>query len=72
MKRDRKGIVPDVVIVPIVWKERREECESIFQACKEEPELRERFGAEYEEYSLNVPGGLFPRCSPWDPSLLQV
>lgn len=35
MKRDRKGIVPDVVIVPIVWKERREECESIFQACKE-------------------------------------
>ena len=35
VKRDRKGIVPDVVIVPIVWKERREECESIFQACKE-------------------------------------
>ncbi|QDZ22934.1 proline--tRNA ligase [Chloropicon primus] len=35
VKRDRKGIVPDVVIVPIAWKERKEECESIFNACRD-------------------------------------
>ena len=32
--RDRKGIVPDVVVVPIVWKEKKDECEQITGACK--------------------------------------
>ena len=33
----------------------------------EEPGLRERFGAEYEEYRRNVPRWV-PRRTPWEPS----
>ena len=44
---------------------------AIYQCCKEEPELRERYGAQCEEYEANV-GGWWPRCSAWDPGLLQV
>mgnify|MGYP006090929979 CR=1 FL=1 len=38
----------------------------IYIACYEEPELLERFGAEYKSYSEGV-GRWFPRCTPWEP-----
>lgn len=36
----------------------------------EEPQLKHRFGAAYEDYCRNVPR-LVPRLSPWDPTTPQ-
>ena len=44
---------------------------SIYQCCREEPALKERFGDEWDTYASNV-GGFCPRCTPWEPSLMQV
>lgn len=38
----------------------------VYFVCSEEPGLRRRFGAEYEEYCRNVPRYL-PRLTPWKP-----
>lgn len=40
-------------------------CLSLFVVIYEEPTLRSKFGAEYEEYCRNVPR-LIPRLSPWE------
>jgi protein-S-isoprenylcysteine O-methyltransferase Ste14 len=43
----------------------------IFLGCKEDAETEERFGTEWIQYAQNV-GPWLPRCSPYNPNLLQV
>jgi protein-S-isoprenylcysteine O-methyltransferase Ste14 len=48
-------IAYDALFFAVVWA---------FVALYEEPTLRARYGAEYEEYARNVPGWI-PRLRPW-------
>ena len=41
----------------------------IYTPCKEEPDLRKRFGADWVHYYYSV-GAWLPRCSPWTPGAL--
>ena len=43
---------------------------AVYIPLLEEPQLRHRFGAEYEEYCENVPR-LIPRLKPWQPVPLK-